>query len=463
MFSRGVRIAVPLVVILAVLAGMGFSLLSGDTIYQGVRVGGVELGGLTRKEAEAKLAPVVSDVSGQRVALRYADQTFDATFGEIGGQADIPTSVQAAYQVGRDGNVFDRIADILSVRRNGKQIPVAYSFDKDAASEFLRTAASKIDRQPVDATLVIRGESISMTPEKPGIKLDIEKSVDQLTQAANSGTRDIRLVVVTAEPKVKEADLQGIDGVIASYSTNYKPWERNRSHNLRVACRAINGTLVMPGDEFSYNKEVGPRLKETGFRDALMFVDGQIEPGTGGGICQVSTTLYNAALLADMKILRRQHHSRPVVYAPVGRDATVAYPALDLRFRNTSDAPVYIVASVGPHTVDMSILGAKPVGKEVALVSSGHQVIGAPATRKVIIDPKITKPVVKEKGHAGHRISIYRVVKVDGKVVKRELISNDYYSPQGRIVAIPRPAPKPAPKPAETTEPNPEPKSSDGT
>jgi vancomycin resistance protein YoaR len=459
MFSRGVRIAVLPVVVLAMLAGVGFSFLSGDTIYRGVRVGNVDLGGLTRKEAEAKLAPVVSDVSDERVVLRYADQTFDTTFGEIGGQADIPTSVRAAYHVGRDGNVFDRVADIVSARRHGRQIPVAYSFDKDAASEFLSSAASKIDRQPVDATLVIQGESISITPESPGIRLDIEKSMDQLTQAANSGARDIRLVVVTAEPKVKEADLQGIDGVIASYSTVYKTSQRDRTHNLRIACRSIDGTLVMPGEEFSYNKEVGPREKANGFRDALMFVDGQVEPGTGGGVCQVSTTLYNAALLADMKIVRRQHHSRPVAYAPVGRDATVAYPALDFRFRNTSDSPIYITASVGSHTVNISILGVKPVGKEVELVSSGHQVIGTPKTRKVIIDPKLTKPVVKEKGHAGHRVSTYRVVKVAGEVVKRELISNDYYSPQGRIVAVP----KPAPKPAEPAEPNPETKSSDGT
>jgi vancomycin resistance protein YoaR len=455
MYSRGVRIAVLPVVILAMLAGVGFSFLSGDTIYQGVRVSNVEMGGMTSKQAESRLASVVSDVSDQRVVLRYTDQTFDTTFGEIGGRVDIPTSVRAAYHVGRDGNVFTRVADVLSVRRNGKQIPVAYSFNKEAASEFLRTAASKIDRRPVDATVVIQGESISMTPETPGIKLDIKRSMDRLTQAANSGTRDIRLVVVTAEPKVKEADLRGIEGVIASYSTVYKTSQRDRTHNLRIACRAINGTLVMPGEDFSYNKEVGPREKANGFRDALMFVDGQVEPGTGGGVCQVSTTLYNAALLADMKIVRRQHHSRPVAYAPVGRDATVAYPALDFRFRNTSDSPVYIAASVGSHTVNVSILGAKSAGKEVELVSSGHQVIAAPDTRRVIIDPKLTETVVKERGHAGHRVSIYRVVKLDGEVVKRELISNDYYSPQGRIVAMP--------KPAEATEPTPATKSSGGT
>ncbi len=463
MFSRTFRITVLPVVILAMVSGVCFSFLSGDTIHSGVRVGSAELGGLTQKEAEARLSPMISDTSHGQVTLRYADQMFETTFGDIGGRVDIPTSVRAAYLIGRQGNVFQRLADIISARQKGRQIRIAYSFNKDPAEDFLHTAARKIDVSPVNATLDIQGESISITPDKPGIRLDIDKSLERLTQAANSGTRDIRLVVVTAEPQVKAADLQGIDGVIAKYSTVYKPWERDRSHNLRVACRAINGTLLRPGEVFSYNKVVGPREKENGFRDALMFVDGQVEPGTGGGVCQVSTTIYNAALLADMKIVRRQHHSRPVVYAPVGRDATVAYPALDLRFRNTSDVPIYIAASVGSRTVDVTIFGTRSADREVDLVSEGHQVIGAPSTRKVIIDPKVTKPTVKEKGHAGHRISIYRVVKVGGEVVKKELISNDYYRPQGRIVAMPKPEPKPESKPADTGEAAPATKSSDNT
>jgi len=223
---------------------------------------------------------------------------------------------------------------------------------------------------------------------------------------------------------------------------------RSRTHNLRIACREISGTLVKPREVFSYNKVVGPRLKEYGFRDAPIFVEGQVEPGTGGGVCQVSTTVYNAALLADMKILRRSHHSRPVVYAPVGRDATVAYPALDLRFRNTCDSPIYIIASVGKRTVDVTILGSVEDGRKVSLVSAGHRVFGAPVTRKTRDDLKPGKPVVVRKGLAGHSISTYRIVTLNGKVVKRELLSSDYYRAQARVVAVPKPAPAPPAEPA---------------
>lgn len=447
MFPRNVWITGVSVIVLAIAAGIGLSFLRCETIRTGVRIAGVDLSGLTTQEAEKRLAPVVSDHSTEHVTLRYSDQTFDTTFGEIGGDVDVKASVRAAYLVGRHGSIFKQIAEIVSARRSGHRIPVMYSFNKDTALSFLKTAASRIDQKPTDAKLVVEGDSISTAPERPGIKLDLSQSLRQLMHAANSGARDISLVVVTDEPEVKEADLQGINGVLASYSTKYVPGQRDRSHNLLIACRAINGTLVKPGEVFSYNKEVGPRLKKFGFRDALMFVDGQVEPGTGGGVCQVSTTIYNAALLADMKILRRSHHSRPVVYAPVGRDATVAYPVLDLRFRNTSDAPIYVSASLGSHTVNVNIFGAKKDGYQVALESAGHEVIKAPVTR--VIDDKATAPttsaVVREKGRPGHRVSTYRIVKLDGKVVKRELISTDYYRPESRVLVVPKSASTPVP------------------
>ena len=450
MGSRGSRIAAAMLALAAVTAGVAVSFLRANTVYTGVRIDGIELGGLTVQQAKTRLEPVANELALAQMTLGLGDEIYITTFREIGGVVDTSASARSAYKVGREGNVFRRIADIVAVRRHGRPVPVVYSFDGNTAADYLRSAARGIDREPVNAELALEGDSVRVTPGKPGVKLDIEKSLERLSRAANSGSRDIALVVGAASPEITEDDLAGIDGVIASYSTPYKPWERDRSYNLGIACRAINGTLLRSGETFSYNKVVGPRLKKRGFRDALMFVDGEVEPGTGGGICQVSTTVYNTALLADTKILRRSHHSRPVVYAPVGRDATVAYPALDLRFQNTSESPMYILASVGKRTVNVTILGRRLDGRTVELVSAGHRVLGAPV-KKVTRDGLASeKPAVVEKGRSGHRVSTYRVVKQDGKVVKRELISSDYYRPESRVVAVPRPAPKPM-----ETEPQP--------
>ena len=448
MFRRTLRIVLLVAIsIAAVFAGVAASFLRMETIYPGVSIAGAGFGGLPVAKAEERLAPIASELADRSFTLHCGDELITATFRDVGGTVDVAASARAAHLVGREGNLLQRIADIISARRHGRAVPVMYTFDREAVRHSLENAARKADRDPVNASISIKGETISIVPEKPGIKLDVERSLERLTTSANSGSREANLVITAAKPAITTADLRGIDGVIASYSTPYMASQRDRTHNLKIACREINGALIKPGGTFSYNKTVGPRLRELGFRDALMFVDGQVEPGTGGGVCQVSTTVYNVALLADMRILKRAHHSRPVVYAPVGRDATVAYPAIDLRFENTSDSPIYIAASVGKRTVDITVLGRKVDGRKVQLISAGHSVFGAPITRKVRLRDKPARPVVIEKGLAGHRVSTYRVVSQDGAVVKRELISNDYYRPQSRVVQVTRVIAPPAQAP----------------
>jgi vancomycin resistance protein YoaR len=445
-------IAAAAVALGALVAGAVLGLMGGDTICQGVRAAGVDLGGLTMEQASGRLAERAAQAEKAEVTLRYADETLKATVGELGGRMDVAACVQAAYRVGREENLFRRIGALVSARRHGIDVPTIYTFDRKSSSGFLHALAGKIDRHPVNAKLMVESGSVRIVPEKPGIKLDVDKSLAGIESVINSGAGLVNLVVVTDEPKIKSADLQGIDDVIASYSTPYKPWQRDRTHNMRIACSFIDGTLLRPGEVFSYNEIVGPRLKKYGFRDAPIFVNGEVEPGTGGGVCQVSTTIYNTALLANLKVLRRSHHSRPVVYAPVGRDATVA-PSVDLKFENTTGSPIYLKAWVGERTVNVSALGRKKPDQEVEIVTAGHKVIGRPVEEKIDENLEPGKRKVVEEGLSGHRVSTYRVVKVGGKVVKRELISNDYYRPQPRVIAISKPAPPQPPSDQETQPP----------
>lgn len=435
--SRIQTTVIILLILAAAVTGTCLALLSGNTIYPGVRANGISLSRLTRKQAENRLSPIAAGMSDAPVTLRYRGQVLHASAADLGGRIDIDACVESAYRVGRDGNILRRITDILSARQSGIDLPLNYTFDANQAAAYLRPVAEKFDRPAVDARLKVDGDSIQILPEQFGTEMKLDATVARIAQAINSGIRDVDVVVGTDSPHISADELQGIDSVLASYSTAYKPWQRDRTHNLQIACQAIDGTLLKPGEVFSYNKIVGPREKKYGFLDAPMFVDGEVEPGTGGGVCQISTTVYNAALLANLKIRRRQHHSRPVAYAPVGRDATVAYPYLDLKFENTTGAPIYITASVGRRSVDVRILGKKQPGREIALVSEDHKIIPPPTEEQ--IDDTLTAGarVVKDRGRKGHRVSIYRIVKLDGNAVKKELISKNYYKPGSRIVAIP--------------------------
>ena len=429
-------ISLVLVLLVAALAGIMLSLLGQDTIYPGVHVAGTDVGGLTKAGARNRLMLTAAKKAGDRFTVRYEGKSFNTTLGEIGWEMSVGACVEQAYSLGREGNVLRRLLDVLSARRKGVELHT-YTFSRTTAAKYLATAEEDINRPPISARLTLKDGAIGVIPEKPGVKLDLDKSLERIARTVDAGRKAVDLVIVSVPPEVTSADLKGIDGVIASYSTRYNAWERDRTYNLKIACRAIDGALIKPRETFSYNKVVGPRLKKYGFRDAPMFVDGQVEPGMGGGVCQVSTTVYNAALLSNMQILRRSHHSRPVVYAPVGRDATVAYPAIDLKFKNTTDGPIYIMASVGSSTVNIAMLGKKPDGMKVELLALGHRIIRAPVTAEQVEASGTAKPIVQQAGRSGHQVSIYRVVREGDIIVKRELISQDYYPPKPRIVAVP--------------------------
>jgi hypothetical protein len=261
---------------------------------------------------------------------------------------------------------------------------------------------------------------------------------------------DVTLATRPVQAAVTVDDLKQVDlyKPITSF-TSYYTGIPNRRSNVALAASRINGTLLAPGEVFSYNNVVGPRTTRGGFKPAPEIVRGEHKMGVGGGVCQVSSTLYNAVLLANLKIVQRQHHAFPIGYLPPGRDATVVYGALDFQFQNNTGAPIYIMASARYGTLSFTIYGKRTPGREVSIQTVTHAVEPAPVERWP--DPTLWKGeqrVMQDHyGHHGLRLSVYRIVRQDGQVVRRELIANDYYKPVARVIlvgtreAIPKAAP----------------------
>ena len=175
----------------------------------------------------------------------------------------------------------------------------------------------------------------------------------------DSGDLAIPLTLEEAYSKVKETllkDLPAKEEVLGRYKTSFNPGEKNRTINLKLAAAAINGQVIQPGKTFSFNKTVGPRTRERGYLEATIFVGGKKEQGLGGGICQVSSTLYNAVLKSKLKVVERHTHSLPVTYVPTGKDATVSYGYLDFRFQNNQKYPIKIQAVVNKNTLDIAFI-----------------------------------------------------------------------------------------------------------
>lgn len=209
-------------------------------------------------------------------------------------------------------------------------MPLSISYSTEKLNKLLMDISQAIDTNPKEATLILKGIDLLLIPDEIGQKLNIAKTIAGIATGIN--THEIFSVNLTVDeilPQIRTSDLQDIDHVLASYTTQFDLSDTNRSENIYLAAKSINNTLVRRGESFSFNRVVGPRFSDRGYKKAPGYIDGVLVPDWGGGVCQVSSTIYNAALLADITIVERTSHIRPSAYLPLGQDATVADNLLD--------------------------------------------------------------------------------------------------------------------------------------
>lgn len=442
-------------VLVAAAAGLvvsSYVFVNSDKVCRGVSVAGVNLSDMREQQASEIIQKLAQSRLNDSITITIKDQKWSAKASDLGVKIDWHKSLSNAMQTGRRGNIIRRLADLLSGVTDSKNIPLAMNCDEKILSKTVAKMAGVIDRPAKNASLDMSGGSINVVSDMEGIKLDREASATAISTALTSGIARVSLNPVVDRPKVTAADLQSIDTVLASYTTTFVRAKRDRSHNLAVASSKVNKTILMSGEEFSYNKTVGERLITTGFRNAIIFVKGQMEEGVGGGICQVSSTLYNAALLAGLKITERHHHSRTVVYVPAGRDATVAYGSRDLRFANSGSSPIYITETITGNRLRAVIYGASADKKRIT-VYNGQTSYTPVNGQKTVVDRTIPPGTSKvtDKGSKGVSTVVYRKIVDETGESKVEVVSRDKYPAQKVIVATNPVSPSP-----DLAETNPE-------
>lgn len=245
----------------------------------------------------------------------------------------------------------------------------------------------------------------------------------------------IPLKITTPEKTIKDLGEEAFPSLLSTYTTRYDPSNKNRSNNLSIAADKIDGTIMMPGETFSYNKIVGARTIEAGYKSAGAYAGGKLVQDIGGGICQVSSTLYNTALLANLEIVDRSNHQFLTGYVAASRDATVSWGNIDFKFKNTRTYPIKITASATNGVCKISIYGIKEETEyEVVIQSKITSYI--PYTVKYEEDSSLAegKEVVEQSGYNGCKSEAYRILKKNGKIVSKTLLSRDTYDPMQRIV-----------------------------
>jgi vancomycin resistance protein YoaR len=423
-------------------------------IYPGVKVEGIGLGGLTEQEAEQKLVSTRDELLASKVKLVLGDHVQQVSRRDLGFQLDPVENARLAMMVGRSGPVWKRPQELWQAFYYQVNAPLKVTLDNDRAKSVLQTFAKDLYNPPQNAQLVVNDAyQVKIIESRPGKVLALDASVKALAQDTYPFDEVVDLPLVDQQPQVTTQDALGmkVTGLLASYTTYFDTSNVNRTYNVNVAADALDNSLVKPGQVFSFNQVVGPRSEETGYKEALVIEQNKFTPGIGGGVCQVSSTLYNSVLLAGLQIVERSNHSLPVTYVPLGRDATVAYGFYDLRFCNNTGGYLYIKTRAGGGVLTIAILGNTAEKKNVDLETDVDKVLDF----KVVTenDPALYqgKTLVETEGVKGYQVRAYRVI--NGV---RTLLSDDTYAPMDEIVHVgTMVAPETPPPPGNQQQPAP--------
>ena len=293
----------------------------------------------------------------------------------------------------------------------------------------------EIYKEAQDAYII--EEPFELHKEEDGVDLaiTIEEAKNILSEEKETYTIPLKIT----KPKIKIKDLGDklFKQTLAKYTTIYDAGNYNRSHNVALAAKTLNGTILLPGETFSYNGKLGNTNAAKGYKEATAYVGGKVVPSYGGGICQVSSTLYNAVLYANLEIVERYNHSYVVNYVPAGRDATVAYGGKDFKFKNSRKYPIKIVSNAKNGVVSISIVGIKEEKEyEVVLTSSVLSTTPNSTTyENNSALPEGTEKVI-QKGYTGKTSIAYKILKYNGKTISKIVLSKDTYKPMNRIVQV---------------------------
>ena len=422
------------------LGAAGYLKAGTDRVIPGVKFCGVDLQGLNREKCMEILEHKEKKMLSTPVALKYEDKTWTFPLPEVDLRIDAQAMSDDALGLGREGSLLSQWQQKHLIKRDGYELPLRLVINKKKFEQKIVELTSGLGLPARDAAFrVTKDERIEIIPGGDGVEIDKEAAyrdlVDYLVKKKESP--EIYLNLVQAKPRrtTEMVAAMGLKGLLGAYSTSFDPADVRRVYNIRVAASSLDGLLIPPGQEVSFNRVVGPRSTEAGYKNAKVIVNDEFVEGIGGGVCQVSTTLYNTILLSNLEILKRTNHSLPVSYVPIGRDATVVYGATDLKFRNSTESYVYVRSSVYGRQLNFKIYGNTDYKAPVSIRTRVIKVL-EPKTIHAQ-DPNLKKgeQAIKQEGAKGYNVIAERVTWENG-VAKVERLSESTYRPVNRIVAV---------------------------
>lgn len=463
-----------IVIFFILFLGITLYISSSDKIITGIYIKGVEVAGLTKKQAIEKVTNEFNNVLPNNLTVVHGEYETQLNLDDLGANFNIEEAVNRAYNMGRDSNIFKNMGTIIKNLVSANDLELNVTVNTEQSTSVLNDISTKLPDTVVQSSYYVEGKKLIITRGKTGNVVDVAPSIENIKnkiQDLTYASSKIELVTVSKDPDAIDIDKihneiykepvnayyttnpyvvypheNGVDfnisvdeakamlnevkdeyeiplkytapsvttnmigteafpDLLAKFSTNYNARDTDRTTNLRLAAEKINGTVLMPGETFSYNTVVGERTIAAGYKEAAMYQNGEVVDGLGGGICQISTTLYNAVLYSNLEIVERRNHQFVPSYAKAGRDATVVYGSIDFKFKNTRNYPVKILCTVSGGVAKCEIYGLK---------------------ENPDYDVEITSRVT-ETTATSIKSETYKTVRQNGQVISSERINKDTY------------------------------------
>ena len=413
-------------------------------IADGVYIGNVYVGGMTEEEAVDAISAYAQSVDDAVLTLNANGKSVEVSAQELGITFQNTNAVQEALAVGRNGNLIKRYKDKKDLEHGSKVFELPLGLNETAAREVLTAKAEKLNNEAVDNGLIRENGQFQFIEGSSGVEVNVEKSLmtieDYLKNNWDGTDASIDLVAEVVEPEGTKEELAKVKDLLGSYTTNYSTSSAGRCANISVAAGKINGTVLYPGEEFSVGQTIGPLTAAGGYEN------GQTVQSYGGGVCQVSTTLYNAVLKAELEVTQRSNHSMIVTYVDPSADAAIAESSgKDFVFVNNTDYPIYIDGHTADKKITFTIYGVETRAKN-RTVDYESEVVEkkVPEADQIIADASQPIGVISvSSAHIGYKARLWKIVKENGVEVSREQVNSSNYkmSPRTATVGIASPDP----------------------
>lgn len=500
--------------------------IGSQKIISGITISEIDVSGLTKEEANAKINDIYQQKKEEEISLQYEDYetTLNPTLMEV--NYEVEKAIEEAYQIGKGNNIFVNNYQILFTLISKKNIDVNMTLNEDVTKQSINDLGVNLPGVLIESSYAVEEDQLIITKGKAGIVVKTEELLNQVKENLKNNTKQENYITIPVEEKepepidiekihqevYKEAkdayytkdpfaiypEVEGVDfdveaakellkeekeeyiinltitkpkitidkigteafpDQLATFTTRYDVSDVDRSTNLQIACQKINGKVILAGETFSYNKALGPRTAAAGYKNGKVYEGGEVVDGIGGGICQISSTLYNTVLMSNLEIVERKNHQFVTSYLPAGRDATVVYGVIDFKFKNTREYPVRLVATAKNGIATVSMYGIKEEN-EYTFSFNTKTVASIPMSTRYEEDASLPEGTekIKQKGHNGMKTETYITKMLNGKAVSTTLLSKDTYDAMTKIIIKGTNASvTPVPEPTSTPTPTPEP------